>query len=124
MIVTEAEQTELQHAILAYWDSLGMDSEPTPAWKRWVYRRLFGVPVLAPEDHEPTPGVLTPYEILADAQDVLPMLAFHLERLVSYPHGAVAGLLLERMATISGRALEIRYMLAKLEEAEDGQEAA
>lgn len=123
MIVTFEEQTELQAAILAYWDSLGMDDEPTPAWKRWVYRTLFGSPLLAPEDTERDAQVLTPYEILADAQDVLPMLAFHHSRMISSPHGAVVEMLLERMRSISERALEIRYLLKMLEEAGDEQAA-
>ncbi len=125
MAVTFEEQSELQQAVLAYWMTLGIDAEPTPAWKRWVYRLLFGCPLLAPDDQPPDTRPLSPYEELADAQDVLPVLDFHLARLVNHPHGALAGLLWARVKRLSERALEIQYLLRmREEEAQDGQQAA
>ncbi len=125
MVVTFAEQSELQQAVLAYWETLGMDTEPTPAWRRWVYRLLFGCPFLAPDDQPPDTRPLSPYEELADAQDILPVLDFHLARLVNYPHGVLAGLLWARIKRLSERALEIQYQLrSKEEEVQDDRQAA
>lgn len=123
MIVTEGEQSALHAAILAFWKTLGIDGDPSPSWRRWVYRLLFGSPLLAPEDVRPEAEPMSPYEVIADAQDVLPILDFHLSRLVDYPHGALAGLLLERIKRISERALECHYLLRMLEETDDRQAA-
>ncbi len=120
-MVTEADQAELHAAILAYWNTMDLDGEPPPEWKRRLYRLLFGVACLAPDDLPiATPGPF--WERWAAAKGLLSLLEFHLNALS--PDNPLAVILCQRMRDVSGQALELYATLQqKQEEADDAQAA-
>lgn len=128
MSISFDEQRDLQQAIIAYWLTLGIAGEPSPAWKRSIQRLLFGIPLRAPEDILPAAKPMTPYEEEADARETCGVICFHLEwmtRVGKAPPGKLTDLLWARVRKLSERALEIHYWLSlKEEEGRDDLQAA